>query len=137
MSTSLWKVLYKLLGSNSMKQNLVNAAVPFLSWVLFTSSSLHISVEYYFHNSSESALLKILIYPVIRRKRLKITPDLWFTPRMKDFRSCWGTPWSQDSLFWMHHFLFIFFHLFILNNYILFIHISKPSSLILSAALTR
>lgn len=59
------------------------------------------------------------------------------TSRMKDFRSCWRTPWSQDSLFWMHHFLFIPFHLFFLNNYTLFIHISKPSSLILSAALTR
>lgn len=83
-SISLWKILYELLVCHRRKQNLMNAAVHFQSWVLLTSLSLCSLAECYFHNCSESAFLKILIYPVIRSKRFEITADLWFTSRMKD-----------------------------------------------------
>lgn len=126
-------MLYELLVSNSKEQSLRNAAVPFLFWVLFTLSSLHISVGRYFHNSSESAFWKIVIYPVIRTERLEMTADLQFIPRRKELQFLLG---NSDLKILSLNVLLSFHPLssFHLKQLHFIIHISSLSSLILSAA---
>lgn len=126
-------MLYELLVSNSKEQSLRNAAVPFLFWVLFTLSSLHILVGRYFHNSSESAFWKIVIYSVIRTERLEMTADLQFIPRRKELQFLLG---NSDLKILSLNLLLSFHPLssFHLKQLHFIIHISSLSSLILSAA---
>lgn len=126
-------MLYELLVSNSKEQSLRNAAVPFLFWVLFTLSNLHILVGCYFHNSSESAFCKIVIYPVIRTERLEMTADLQFIPRRKELQFLLG---NSDLKILSLNVLLSFHPLssFHLKQLHFIIHISSLSSLILSAA---